>query len=91
MYLVPVWQSLECSHTEYYVHVLPVIFFRFDFVPLEDDLGVEMEEHECNCMPVGNSNAPTCYDNSCHNYATMQECRIGRCHRGCRNQRIQVC
>ena len=73
MYLVPVWQSLECSHTEYYVHVLPVIFFRFDFVPLEDDLGVEMEEHECNCMPVGNSNAPTCYDNSCHNYATMQE------------------
>lgn len=52
----------------------------------------EFEEHECNCMPVGGDpNAPTCYDDQCHNYATMQECRKDRCHPGCRNQRIQVC
>lgn len=66
--------------------MLAVVSF-FDF-PKDDQY--EMEEHECNCMPVGDSNAPTCYDNSCHNYATMQECAMGRCHRGCRNQRIQV-
>ena len=55
------------------------------------EMDQEYEEHECNCMPVGGDpNAPTCYDDQCHNYATMQECRKGRCHRGCRNQRIQV-
>ncbi|CAM9318137.1 unnamed protein product, partial [Ectocarpus sp. 12 AP-2014] len=56
----------------------------------KSDMGGELEEHECNCTPVGGDpNAPTCYDDQCHNYATMQECRKDQCNRGCRNQRIQ--
>eukprot|EP00903_Cladosiphon_okamuranus_P016857 g15545.t1 len=54
------------------------------------EMDQEFEEHECNCVPVGGDpNAPTCYDDQCHNYATMQECRKDSCHPGCRNQRIQ--
>eukprot|EP00752_Nemacystus_decipiens_P004070 g3725.t1 len=56
----------------------------------KSEMDQEFEEHECNCMPVGGDpGAPTCYDDQCHNYATMQECRKDRCHPGCRNQRIQ--
>ncbi|CAM9641707.1 unnamed protein product, partial [Ectocarpus fasciculatus] len=56
----------------------------------KSDMGGELEEHECNCTPIsGDPNSPTCYDDQCHNYATMQECRKDQCNRGCRNQRIQ--
>ncbi|CAM9293989.1 unnamed protein product, partial [Discosporangium mesarthrocarpum] len=48
----------------------------------------DVEENLCGCTPRG-LDAPTCYDDACVNFATMQECPRGQCHRTCQNQRIQ--
>lgn len=81
-----------CAFPDLISCVFPASFQNLVGNKPKGEVDQEFEEHECNCMPIGGDpNAPTCYDDQCHNYATMQECRKDRCHPGCRNQRIQVC